>query len=112
MYSYAKSMLENREKFSDLDDIEFNSLPGTIFNAGVDTTSSTLQSFVLAMVLHPEAQTRAQAEIDMVIGPERSPVWEDEARLPYVQVSDIARSINLANSSWLWVIGADQRSGK
>jgi cytochrome P450 len=85
-------MLENREKFPDLTETEFNHLPGTMFNAGVDTTSSTLQTFVLAMVLHPEAQTRAQAEIDKVVGPKKSPVWEDEARLPYVQVSNTAPS--------------------
>src|ERR1700753_1266652 len=80
-------MLERRDRFSELDDTEFNGAPGSLFNAGVDTTSSTLQSMVLAMVLHPEVQAKAQAEIDSVVGFERSPTWEDEESLPYLSVS-------------------------
>ncbi|KAG2086386.1 cytochrome P450 [Suillus discolor] len=53
--------------------------------AAVQTTS-TLYVFLLAMVLYPEVQTRAQAEIDSVIGEtlERSPDWDDRASMPYV----------------------------
>jgi cytochrome P450 len=81
-------MLDSRDKFSELDDIEFNGAPGSLFNAGVDTTSSTLQSLVLALVLHPQVQAKAQAEIDRVVGPDRSPRWEDEVNLPYTCVSN------------------------
>jgi hypothetical protein len=85
--SYAKFMLEKRERFSELDDEEFNGAPGSLFNAGVDTTSSTLQSFILAMILNPEVQKRAHEEVDRAVGSDRSPMWEDEAQLPYVCVS-------------------------
>jgi hypothetical protein len=47
-------------------------------------TSSTLMFFLLAMVLYPDAQKRAQAEIDSVIGRDRLPTFEDRASLPYV----------------------------
>lgn len=49
-------------------------------------TPSSLASFILAMVLHPEIQARAQAEIDSVVGPEwqRLPSFADRPRLPYV----------------------------
>ncbi|KAG2126244.1 cytochrome P450 [Suillus bovinus] len=50
-----------------------------------ETTTSTLMVFVLAMVLHPEVQRRAQAEIDSVIGRDRLPVFEDRTSLPYVE---------------------------
>lgn len=40
--------------------------------------------FVLAMVLYPGVQKRAQAEIDLVIGTDRLPVFEDKKSLPYV----------------------------
>ena len=36
------------------------------------------------MVLHPEVQKKAQAEIDAVIGPDRLPLVADRASLPYV----------------------------
>ncbi|KIJ68050.1 hypothetical protein HYDPIDRAFT_83068 [Hydnomerulius pinastri MD-312] len=49
-------------------------------------TFSTLLIFILAMVLYPEAQAKAQAEIDSVIGHNltRLPDWEDRPSLPYV----------------------------
>ncbi|KAG1739606.1 cytochrome P450 [Suillus lakei] len=50
-----------------------------------ETTSSTLMVFALAMVLYPDAQRRAQAEIDSVIGRDRLPTFEDRALLPCVE---------------------------
>lgn len=43
-----------------------------------------LMVFVLAMVLYPGVQKRAQAEIDLVIGRDRLPAFEDKKSLPYV----------------------------
>ncbi|KAG2104292.1 cytochrome P450 [Suillus cothurnatus] len=48
-------------------------------------TTSTLMTFALAMVLHPDVQRRAQAEIDSVVGGDRLPTFEDRASLPYVE---------------------------
>jgi hypothetical protein len=36
------------------------------------------------MVLHPDAQSRAQREIDSVVGTGRLPNFDDEMSLPYV----------------------------
>jgi cytochrome P450 len=49
-------------------------------------TTSTLHVFLLAMVLYPEVQARAQEEIDSVIGEglKRLPDWDDRASMPYV----------------------------
>lgn len=85
-FSYTKQLLEEREKYADLNDQEFNQQPGSVFAAGVDTTSATLQSFVLALILHPHVQKKAQEEMDLVVGQMRSPTWEDEPRLPYLRV--------------------------
>ena len=41
-------------------------------------------SFILAMVLYPEAQRRAQEEIDRVVGKGYLPAFEDLDKLPYV----------------------------
>ncbi|KAG1762788.1 cytochrome P450 [Suillus occidentalis] len=48
------------------------------------TTAATLMVFVLAMVLNPHVQKRAQAEIDAFIGRDRLPTFEDRASLPYI----------------------------
>ncbi len=49
--------------------------------------------FMLAMVLYPEAQKRAQEEIDRVGGRDRLPTFQDEDHLPYVRalVKEIMR---------------------
>ncbi|KAG6917177.1 hypothetical protein DXG01_003613 [Tephrocybe rancida] len=52
--------------------------------AGAETTSSTLSTFILALLLHPECQIKAQEEIDRVLGPGRLPEFSDRDSLPYV----------------------------
>ncbi|KAH7908870.1 cytochrome P450 [Hygrophoropsis aurantiaca] len=49
------------------------------------TTSSTLLIFILAMILHPHVQERAQLEIDSVVGTERLPNFDDRSSLPFVE---------------------------
>lgn len=41
--------------------------------------------FFLMMVLHPDVQHRAQAEIDSCVGPDRLPTFDDRPHLPYVE---------------------------
>lgn len=36
------------------------------------------------MLMNPDAQTKAQEEIDRVIGTDRLPTFDDESKLPYV----------------------------
>ena len=36
------------------------------------------------MVLYPEVQKKAQAELDAVVGPNRLPDFEDRPSLPYI----------------------------
>ncbi|PIL22725.1 cytochrome P450 [Ganoderma sinense ZZ0214-1] len=56
----------------------------TIYSAASDTTLSVLCGFIVAMALHPEAQKKAQAELDTVVGPNRLPELDDMDKLPYV----------------------------
>ncbi|KAL4745743.1 hypothetical protein BDW72DRAFT_211058 [Aspergillus terricola var. indicus] len=74
--------VQKKEGFSD-DQAAY--ISGTLLEAGSDTTSSTLYAFVQAMLLYPEIQRKAQAEIDRVIGPERLPVMDDLADLQYIR---------------------------
>ncbi|QRV91881.1 cytochrome P450 family protein [Ceratobasidium sp. AG-Ba] len=57
---------------------------GTLLPAGSDTTVSSMSTFILAMILHPEIQTRVQKELDAVIG-DRLPELEDRESLPYFE---------------------------
>ncbi|KAJ7347589.1 cytochrome P450, partial [Mycena albidolilacea] len=58
---------------------------GTMFGAGEATTWSTLSIFILAMILHPESQAKAQKEIDSVFGNLRLPEFADRGNLPFVE---------------------------
>ncbi|KAG1727737.1 cytochrome P450 [Suillus lakei] len=57
----------------------------TAFGAGSETTHSALLVFVQAMVLNPEVQKRAQAEIDRVVGSDRLPDFGDRVSMPYIE---------------------------
>ncbi|NWV44125.1 CP2DH protein, partial [Grantiella picta] len=54
-----------------------------LFTAGSETTSTTLRWALLYMLLHPEIQSKVQAEIDKVIGRGRPPTMKDQASMPY-----------------------------
>jgi cytochrome P450 len=57
----------------------------TIFEAGSETTASELYGFAQAMLLYPDVQRKAQAEIDALMGEERWPTIDDAPHLPYVR---------------------------
>ncbi|KAJ7764870.1 cytochrome P450 [Mycena metata] len=57
---------------------------GSLYGAGAETTYATTLIFMMAMALHPEAQHKAQAEIDRVVGHNKIPRIDDASRLPYV----------------------------
>ena len=41
--------------------------------------------FLLTLLLYPEVQTRARAEIDAVCGRDRIPTFHDRNSLPYIE---------------------------
>ncbi|KAJ5109163.1 hypothetical protein N7456_005838 [Penicillium angulare] len=57
----------------------------SLYGAAADTTVIALTIFTLAMVMFPEAQQKAQEEIDRVIGTDRLPTFDDREKLPYVE---------------------------
>lgn len=57
-------------------------IPQTLTNM---QTVSAIYSFFLAMTLYPEVQRKAQEEIDIVVGNDRLPTFEDRGNLPYVE---------------------------
>lgn len=65
----------------DEDDIKWTA--ASMYGAGVETSTSTLEGLILAMVMFPEVQLKAQREIDSVVGPDRLPTFQDQPNLPY-----------------------------
>ncbi|KAJ5428015.1 Cytochrome P450 E-class group I [Penicillium cf. griseofulvum] len=56
----------------------------SLYAGGADTTVCAIETFFLAMTLYPEAQRKAQDEIDRVLGPCQLPAAGDRPRLPYI----------------------------
>ncbi|KAG5652580.1 hypothetical protein H0H81_004540 [Sphagnurus paluster] len=101
----ARLLEQHNAKGGSLEDEEdIKSVAATSFAAGADTvgispmtlrrlnlqesnnqTASPLGTFTYAMLLNPDAQKKAQAEIDIVIGSGRIPGYEDRGSLPYVE---------------------------
>ncbi|THH07896.1 hypothetical protein EW146_g9173 [Bondarzewia mesenterica] len=57
----------------------------SIYSAGADTSGSTLSTMFLALARFPEAQKRAQAEIDAIVGRGRLPDYDDREKMPYIE---------------------------
>ncbi|CAA7266208.1 unnamed protein product [Cyclocybe aegerita] len=68
-----------------MSDLELAYAVSSPFGAGIETTSGTSTSFVLAMLHFPEVQTKAQVELDAVVGQDRMPEYEDQSSLPYIR---------------------------
>ncbi|KAF8314281.1 cytochrome P450 [Clavulina sp. PMI_390] len=52
--------------------------------AGVEPMMGVSRLFLLAMILHPDVQKKAQEELDRVVGHDRLPTIDDQASLPYL----------------------------
>ncbi|KAI0768396.1 cytochrome P450 [Irpex lacteus] len=86
--SYASRNLEalsENGKISDQDWWLVEKTSAQLLAGGTDTSFQTLQWFIVCMLLNPDAQIRAQREIDEVVGRDRLPGFMDRDSLPYVQ---------------------------
>ena len=81
--SFLDDVLDQQDK-SRLTRNELNFLCGVLLEGGTDTVASTIVTFIHAITKYPNVQTKAQLEIDSVIGEDRSPLWSDYVKLPYV----------------------------
>lgn len=79
---FLRVLLEDLETGS-LSKEEIGGLTSSLIGDGVDTTTSTMLSFILACIAFPDAVKPAREEIDRVIGQDCLPTWEDENDLPY-----------------------------
>ncbi|EJD37712.1 cytochrome P450 [Auricularia subglabra TFB-10046 SS5] len=70
-----------------------------LYSAGVDSTMTASLTFLLAMALHPDIQTRAQRDVDLVTGGERLPTIADRDQLPYLDaiIKELLRWHSIVN---------------
>ncbi|KAJ7235506.1 cytochrome P450 [Mycena rebaudengoi] len=84
--SFVSHSLRDTDKLADpqAEEDTVKAIAGTMYIATADTTLSALGAFVLGMLANPEAQKKAQREIDAVTSLGRLPDFDDEKSLPYV----------------------------
>lgn len=79
-------------------------IPVQIDTRHEQSVASTLV-FIMAMVMYPEVQTKAQAEIDAILGGVRLPEMTDRDSMPYMRsiVKEVFRwktVVPLGKMSW------------
>ncbi|KAJ7290001.1 cytochrome P450 [Mycena rebaudengoi] len=84
--SYVSHKLQDIDENQDQEHREkvIQDTVGIMYMGGSDTTTAGLGTFILAMLANPDAQKRAQEEIDAVVHEGHLPSFGDEESLPYV----------------------------
>ena len=78
--SFARCWLK-KENHWELETPDITYVLGTLYGGGSGTTSNAMQTFIMAMALYPEWQTKLQDEVDAVVGPNRLPTFADRPQL-------------------------------
>ncbi|KAJ8585617.1 cytochrome P450 [Rhizopogon salebrosus TDB-379] len=79
--SFTKTLLENTKEHR-LSTDEMSYLAGTLFGAGSDTTSVAVTNILMAAACNPLAQAKVHEELDIIVGSDRAPTFEDSSSLP------------------------------
>jgi cytochrome P450 len=82
---FVKRFIESDYEKQGISELQAAFLAGSMIEAGSETTSAALNTAILYLSANPEAQRKAQSEIDKVVGPNRSPSFADEQSLPYIR---------------------------
>ncbi|XP_063056804.1 cytochrome P450 2J2-like [Engraulis encrasicolus] len=84
-----------------------------LFAAGTETTSTTLQWALIALMKYPHVQEKVQAEIDSVVGQSRQPSMADRASMPYTDavIHEVQRMGNIVPLNGLHMAERDTTLG-
>ncbi|CCM03828.1 uncharacterized protein FIBRA_05977 [Fibroporia radiculosa] len=83
--SFTANLIESNPERTPEEDFLYRNVSASFYAAASDTTVSAIESFFLIMALYPHIQTKAQAEIDAVVGSARLPTFSDKLKLPYIE---------------------------
>ncbi|KAL4261486.1 cytochrome P450 family protein [Pleurotus pulmonarius] len=81
--SFVTTMLKNLDKL-DMTVDDARSIADAFMDAGGDTSAVFILIFIMAVLNNPSSQTRAQAELDLLVGDDRMPTLDDLPSLPYI----------------------------
>ncbi|BFZ07130.1 hypothetical protein BsWGS_10169 [Bradybaena similaris] len=79
-----------------MDDDNLRKVIIDLFNAGSETTSTTITWFLVYMLNYPEIQEKLYQEIKHVVGTDRLPNMQDRSKLPYLNAA-ILETLRLAS---------------
>ncbi|RGP61344.1 o-methylsterigmatocystin oxidoreductase [Fusarium longipes] len=83
--SYVSSLIKQHDgRLDKVDETAIKETAAAMYAGGSDTTVLSIRAFILAMLLFPDVQKKAQQEIDTVVGTHRLPDFSDRDKLPYV----------------------------
>jgi cytochrome P450 len=100
--SYVSNLLEKNMAKSNRNDISLTAedeeaikwTAVSLYAAGSDSTVAIIHSVICALVIFPDVVTRAQDEIDRVVGSDRLPNFDDRINLPYID--------GIIKEAWRW----------
>ncbi|KAH8105130.1 cytochrome P450 [Cristinia sonorae] len=94
-YKLIRTMQDDQGNMTNGQDVTARCVAASAYAGAADTTTAGVEAFVCAMAMHPEAQKKAQDELDRVVGPTRLPDFGDLESLIYV------RAIMLETLRWI-----------
>ncbi|KAF9024672.1 cytochrome P450 [Hymenopellis radicata] len=81
---YLEELIQRKDELGlSRDQIAY--LAGVLMEGGSGSSGVFLNSFILALISFPEAQRKAQEEVDAIVGPGRTPSLADYENLPYIR---------------------------
>lgn len=80
--NYDKVLGDKMEE--QLTDHQLTYFLGVLVEGGADTTASSVLTMIACLTRISAQQRKAQKELDDVCGTDRMPIWEDFAKLPYI----------------------------
>ncbi|RAL02615.1 cytochrome P450 [Aspergillus ibericus CBS 121593] len=75
--------VQTKERTDEIGEEELLYIVGVLFQAGIDSTSTTLRYFILASISHPDEVAKVQKDLDATVGNTRPPTLNDIPSLPY-----------------------------
>ncbi|KAF2730228.1 cytochrome P450 76C3 [Polyplosphaeria fusca] len=82
---FVKQLIESDYASKGVSELQAAFLAGSLIEAGSETTSAAINTAILYLSASPAVRAKAHAELDHVVGANRSPTFDDEPRLPYIR---------------------------
>lgn len=85
--AYLVRQAKDKNKETYFSEAQLIQIMNDLFSAGLETVTSTIEWAVLFLMTHDKVQSRLHAEVQSVIGDERSPELDDLANMPYTEAT-------------------------